>query len=95
MQSSWNCTILTMPWTGPGAWISWINMAWGQGPPPLKQVLGEAEDGGTDGRVLQITLTRRERRHPGQPTVAHHLQFGGGYGGSPQGIPGGGTGGGR
>ena len=65
-----------------------------QGPPPPPHVLGEASDGGAGGRVLQRTLLRRERRHPGRPTVAHHLQCGGGRGGLPLGILSGGTGGG-
>ena len=60
-------------------------------PPP---VLGEAKDCGTGRRVIRSTLPRRERGYPGQPTVAHHFQYGGRRGGSPLGIPaGGGTGG--
>ena len=65
-----------------------------QVPPPPLQVLGEAEDGGADGKVIWITLPQRERRHSGRPNVAHHLQCGGGRGGPPLGILGGGTGGG-
>ena len=62
-----------------------------QVPPHLTQVMGEAEDGGVGGRLLWITLPRIERCHPGQPTVAHHLQCGGVRGDSTQLISGGGT----
>ena len=44
-----------------------------QGPPPPTQVLGEAEDGGADGRLLRRTLPWRERdvtqRDPLLPTI--------------------------
>ena len=66
-----------------------------QGPSPPLKVLGEAEDGGAGKRVLCITPLRRERGHPGRPTVAHCFQCGGGRDGLTLEIPGGGTGGGR
>ena len=60
-------------------------------PPP--SVLGEAEDIGEGGRVLQCTLMRRERGDPGRTTVTYHFKCAGRRGGSSLGIPdGGGTG---
>ena len=63
-----------------------------QGPLPPLVVLGEAEDGGKGGRVLQCTLPWRERGDPEQPTVAHHFQCDGRHSGLPLVIP---TGGGK
>ena len=71
----------------------WIWSA-SQVPPPPLQVLGEASDGGSGGRVLRRNLTQIDRCHSGQPTIAHHLQIVGGRGGLPLVILGGGTGGG-
>ena len=65
-----------------------------QGPPLPPQVLGVAPDGGAGGRVLQRTLTRRERHDTVGPTVTHHIQCGGGCVGPPLGVLGSGTGGG-
>ena len=57
-----------------------------QVPPPPLQVLGVASYGGTSGRVIRRTLLWIERRDTGGPTVAHHIQCGGGHGGPPLGI---------
>ena len=65
-----------------------------QFPPPPPQVLVAAEDGGAVGRVLWRTLLQGDRIHSGRPTVAHHLQCGGGRSGPLLGILCGGTGGG-
>ena len=54
--------------------------------------LGAASDGGTGGRVIQRTFPWIERRNTGVYTIAHHLQCGGGSGGTPLGVLGGGTG---
>ena len=45
-----------------------------QGPSPPPKVLGEAEDDGEGGRVIQCIFPRRERGYPRRPTVAHHFQ---------------------
>ena len=82
-----------MPGNPGGLW------RWDQGPLSPTKVLGEAEDGGKDGRVPRCTLPQRERGYPGQPTVSHHLKCGVRCGGLPLGIPAGGgtqgTGGGQ
>ena len=59
-------------------------------PPPSTKVSGAASDYGAGGRLLQITLMRRDRRDTGVTTVSQHLQCGGGCSGLPLGVLGGG-----
>ena len=59
--------------------------------PPPPQVLVEASDGGVGGRLLRITILRRERRDAGGTTFSHHIQYGGGRIGLPLGVIGSGT----
>ena len=59
-----------------------------QVPPTPPQILGEAPYVGAGGGVLWSTLTRKERRGTGVPTVAYHLQCGGGPSGPPLGVTG-------
>ena len=62
-----------------------------QVPPPPTQVLVETPDGGAGGGVLRRNLLRGESRDTGKPTVANHIQCGGGNSGPPLGIIGGGN----
>ena len=57
-----------------------------QVPLSFPQILGKAPYGGNGGRVLRINLLRGERRDTGGPTVAHHLQYSGGFSGLPLGV---------
>ena len=70
----------------------WSFFLWGgsQVPPPPPQVMGEDSYGGAGGKVLWITLLRVESHGTGGPSVAHHLQCGGGHIFPTLGVPDGG-----
>ena len=58
--------------------------------PAPPDILGSSEDGGEGGRLLRVGVSGIQGRYTGGPSTPHHLQCGGGCGGTTLGCSDGG-----